>query len=246
MSEYLEVGKAIDVLRRARRETLKHHSSSISAFVRKCEEHTILKTAGSRAPRIQHHACPLEQLLACMLNDLGTVQANLLGECQDVASIEPERLDDDPRIVDLRIGQPDPSAVVKFRRGLSQRSLAIEFKNWQRTNPRVAGRARSSGLVPQFLEANESRFRNTQAAMRGIRHGTKLLRCEELFGGIGISALLIFHFTKLLTITLQHLPHLNRKIHTSIPITKLASQYHAWLQQCQQNYDGNELDHNAD
>lgn len=41
--------------------------------------------------------------------------------------------EEDPRVIDLRLGSsPNPSFDVKFRRGLSQRSLAGEYNQWER------------------------------------------------------------------------------------------------------------------
>lgn len=149
---------------------------------------------------------------------------------------------DDPRIVDLVIAQPDASAVTKFRRGLSQRYLASEFEDWKQGHPQASkAKSRRKGLIPRFLAANKHRFLNTAEAKKGILHGAKLLRCECLLGGIGISVMLFFHLTEFSKVKLYELHDLKEKILSSDPIMKLAEHKAGWLRQCQRDYDGKEL-----
>lgn len=168
---------------------------------------------------------------------------------KDVAS-EPVWRNDDPRVVDLQIaGDSKPSANTKFRRGLSQRSLAIEFDDWERkthdasilreraTNPSVEP-SRKLGHITEFLNANKRRFNNPVAARGGIEHGLKLLVSETLLGGIGYSAILIFHYGKFRAVKYAEFNNLKDAIKKSDSIKKLAEQKADWFGQCQSIYNG--------
>ena len=208
------------------------HSDGSSAPASTCED---------RPPQPPRQT-PIDKLFASLINNLEDIKVALSGECRVAAQREPQWMADDPRIVDLVIAQPDASPVTKFRRGLSQRSLASEFEDWEQGFPQASeAKSRRKGLIPRFLAANKHRFLNDAAAKKGILHGSKLLRCERLFGGIGVSVMLIFYLTQFYKVKLHELPDLKAKILSSDPLKKLAEQKAGWLRQCQRDYDGKEL-----
>ena len=170
--------------------------------------------------------------------------------CQKSLMSEPMWRNDDARLIDLQVaGDSNPSTNTKFRRGLSQRSLAFEFADWERkthgtsilneraTNPMVEP-SRKLGHITEFLNANTHRFHNGVAARAGIEHGLKLLVSETLLGGIGYSAILIFRYGKFRAVKYAHFNDLKDAINKSESIKKLAEQKAEWFGQCQSIYNG--------
>lgn len=205
-----------------------------------------------------HHVHPLppappsstEKFVEKTNEGLGRIEKYLSKVCNEGATSEPAWRKDDPRIVDLQIaGDSKPSANIKFRRGLSQRSLAIEFDDWEwkthrtsilkerATNPSVEP-SRKLGHITGFLNANRHRFHNLVAARAGIEHGLKLLVSETLLGGIGYSAILIFRYGKFRAVKYAEFNDLKDAIKKSNSIKKLAEQKADWFGQCQSIYDG--------
>ncbi len=168
---------------------------------------------------------------------------------QEATGKEPAWMIEDPRVVDLQMDGSHLSPEIKFRKGLSQRSLAIEFSRWEsdtygksrvseRTqNPSILQKRRG-GHVPEYLKNNQHRFNNQSAAKVGIEHGIKLLVCEELFGSKAVSAILIFKYRRFRTIKFDELDDLKEAIKSSEWIFELAEQKAAWFDGCQSHYDG--------
>ena len=161
------------------------------------------------------HASPqpplssIEKFMRGLGNVLESIKIILSYRRGEFITSRPEWAADDPRIVNIQIaGGSKLSNITKFRRGLSQRSLAIEYYDWesnaygisvvqQRANDPSVQLSRKLGHVTEFLDTNMHRFHNSKAARDRIKHGIKLLICEELLGGIGISAILVFRFSSL-------------------------------------------------
>lgn len=237
--------------------SVSHHSSS-SRPRSNGSISSSLNGEGPLALSQEQHASPkpplssIEKFMRGLENALESIKTFLSHECRGIVTSEPEWAADDPRIVDIQIaGGSKPSNIVKFRRGLSQRSLAIEYRDWesnaygissveQRANDPSVQLSRKLGHVTKFLEANMHRFYNSEAARDGIEHGIKLLVCEELLGGIGISAILFFRFSSLRSLKYEELKGLKDVIEEqdSDSIKKLAGQKADWLRQCQSQYDG--------
>lgn len=162
---------------------------------------------------------------------------------------DPSWVTDDPRITDIEVaGRSKKSTHTKFRRGLSQRSLAMEFDDWERStfgtsriservaNPSVEP-SRKLGNIRSFLDANLHRFANLSAARDGIEHGMKLLVCERLLGGIGFSALLIFQFDSLRLVKYPELMDLKSAIDKEESVKNLAKLKADWFGDCQNKYN---------
>lgn len=66
----------------------------------------------------------------------------------------------------------------------------------------------------------------------------KLLICEKLLDGAGISAIFIFKFSRLRSIRLPDLSGLKDAIENATKIKELASLNADWIDQCQECYDG--------
>ena len=195
---------------------------------------------------------PVEDFMRGLKSALNHIETFLSQECRELITSEPVWKTEDPRIVDIQVAQNSkPSEIEKFRRGLSQRSLAIEFDSWENKiygvssiekraeNPSVQ-LGRKLGRITKFLDANTHRFHNHTAARGGIEHGIKLLVCEKLLGGKGISAIFIFRFTSLRRLKYEELNALKDAIEEqgSKSIMKLARQKTDWLGRCQSIYNG--------
>ena len=153
--------------------------------------------------------------------------------------------DIDSRIVDLQRGRAN-SSIAKFRRGLSQRSLAIQFNEWElatyktseirkRASRPAENPARKLGRIAKFLQKH--RFRNGSAARHGIEHGMKLLICEKLLNGTGISAILIFKYAQLRILKFSDLSGLRAAIENATNIKELLNSNVDWIDRCQKCYD---------
>lgn len=136
----------------------------------------------------QHSAHPpksTEKFVEKTNKDLGRIEKCLSQICQESLRSESMWRNDDL----TRNNQQIPGF-----RGLSQRSLVIEFADWKRkthgtsilkeraTNPLVEP-SRKLGHITEFLKTRG--FLNPGVARAGIEHGLKLLVSETLLGGIG-------------------------------------------------------------
>lgn len=194
---------------------------------------------------------PVEELVTGLNEDLDKIEKSMLNLSVDAVNQEPEWMYDDPRLVDLQIAGDgrQSSLMIKFRRGLSQRSLAIEFDDWGETtygksiveerasNPSLAP-SRRLGHIAKFLDVNRHRFHDILTARIGIEHGIKLLTCERLLGGTGFSAIFMFRYTRIRKIKYEELAALKDKIEGSVSIKDLAKRKAEWIDHCQGLYDG--------
>jgi len=242
--------------RSATPSSVSHHSSSNHLSPNGSVPLSLSREDPSALLRDQH-ASPqpplssIEKFMRGLSNALERIKTFLSQERREFFTSEAEWMAEDPRIVDIQIAgvTSKPTANHKFRRGLSQRSLALEFDDWEinthgisstkerATNPSVQS-IRKLGHITEFLEANPRRFHNLGAARDGIEHGIKLLVCEMLMGGIGVSAILIFRFSSLRALKYEELNDLKDAIEKQGSVKELAGQKADWLRQCQSEYDG--------
>ena len=206
----------------------------------------------SRPSPNPHRVFPIsiEGFVAEVNRDLETIEKSLSQVSQESVRDKPTWMTDDPRVVDLQIAGDHRhlSSIAKFRRGLSQRSLAIEFDEWEQTTYRTSRikertmnllvkPSRKLGHIAEFLKINKYRFQNRIAARTGIEHGIKLLVCETLLSGIGFSAILIFQYSRLRSIKFEELDGLKDALKDANKIKKLADQKADWLDHCQREYN---------
>lgn len=95
---------------------------------------------------------------------------------------------------------------------------------------------RKLGPISKFI--NQHRFKNCPVVRNAIQHGIKLLVCEKLLSGFGISAIFLFKYSRLRSIRLLELGGLKNAIKYAIKIKKLADQKADWIDQCQKGYNG--------
>jgi hypothetical protein len=162
---------------------------------------------------------------------------------------ELNRANGDPRVVDLRLAVGPPSQKAKFRKILSERSLASEFGDWEfqmhgsrRVEELVMhhtyAQEKTKGHINQYLQCNTHRFIDKHLTGKGIVRGIKLLVFEKMVGTSGISAILSFGNTKFRAVKYGELASLREMVDKSKWIKALAQRKAAWLDGCQVKYDG--------
>ena len=191
----------------------------------------------------------IKNIVTRLIKTLKKTEKFLSQASHEAVRNDPPWVTDDPRITDIEIaGGKKKPANTKFRRGLSQRSLAMEYDDWERSisgTSRLRDRAANPSIKPgrkseniqSFLEANTYRFGNLTAAKDGIKYGMKLLVCEQVLGGIGFSALLIFQFDSFRAVKCSELNDLKTAIEKEKSIKNLAKLKADWLNDCQSKYN---------
>lgn len=123
----------------------------------------------------------------------------------------------DLRVHDMQLGDKKQNDKTKFRKGLAERSLALEFHNWEM---KEFGESKLSKLVEDITSFKDKMDGNIQKFMaysgipaidcvnRGIQHGTKLLFVERLLGSPSVSVILFFAFGKFRNTVYPELPQL--------------------------------------
>ncbi|KAI9039867.1 uncharacterized protein KD926_008968 [Aspergillus affinis] len=154
---------------------------------------------------------------------------------------------EDPRVVDIQFCSRTCSLDSKFRRGLAQRSLAIEFDNWERAeyqssrvselhqDPDMAD-YKQNGHIHEFLQSNADRFKDRNSTLHGIKHGIRLLVFELIFGHAGVSAILVLFYSHFRGVKYKNHIELKSLILES-PWQSLAIHKSSWLEDCQHRYD---------
>lgn len=161
---------------------------------------------------------------------------------------ELQREVEDPRVIDLKLGKK-PTQEARFRKGLSERSLALEYDEWQQRthqSSRVselvrdlsASRDRRNGHVSEYLSLNQSRFRDQDTTRKGVERGMKLLVFERLFQKTAISAVLSFACRRFRAIQYEELHELKAMLSKIAWLTKLVGKNSSWYNGCQSQYDG--------
>ncbi|KAJ5988257.1 hypothetical protein N7481_003467 [Penicillium waksmanii] len=138
-------------------------------------------------------------------------------------SNELDWFEEDPRLVDIRLSsRPSPTSHVNLRRGLSQRSLAVEYDEWEKNNFQTSrvielaqhpasSKSRQSH-INQFVEANKHRFKDRNTALHGIKHGIRLLVFEKIYGCAGTSSVFFFIYGYFRSVKYEFYPDLAKSL----------------------------------
>lgn len=160
---------------------------------------------------------------------------------------------DDPRVDDLKLVKSNSSALIKFRTVLAQRSLALEYINWEIKNfgtsrvvdlvdnPRRS-RARRCGKIERYVKANRDRFVNSETVRAGIERGIKLLVLENITNTVMTSVIISFCPSKFRSIKFDQLRSLGTMLDEMKWVGTLADKKTEWFQKCQKRYDGTFID----
>ena len=152
----------------------------------------------------------------------------------------------DPCLVDLKMCNK-PSHQDTFRKGLCQRSLGLEYEQWElRTHhsSKISGLIQRStmlhkdGLMQAYLKSTDYPFEYHSAIGKGLEHGIKMLAFERMFGRKAISGILSFKYNRFRQVRLEDLAALKARMIESAWLTKLADEKTDWLDGCQNEYDG--------
>ncbi|KAL8778663.1 MAG: hypothetical protein Q9213_007311 [Squamulea squamosa] len=158
--------------------------------------------------------------------------------------------DEDARVTDLQPGKNSLSA--KFRKGLSQISLARMFTKWEQehkqgeTTVNVFARDLSASApekhkrlyIQEFLHAYKGQFINQRVALDGIKHGIKCLVFETLYGHGGILAILSFVYHQFRSLNFKDLRKLETELRRVDWVVELAFDKTQWYEACQEAYEG--------
>lgn len=188
-------------------------------------------------------------LLKALKNQLDKIVMYLAKQPPDTVSGELMWQNEDPRVNDLLVLQGDPwlSSQVSLWRVLSQRSLAIEFLQWEIENHKTSwlqelvnslDSSAPCGHLTTYVNTR-SKFIRKEAAHQGIWHGIKLLVIKELGGASRVSALLGFIAQKCWSIPYPEVCKLVKLLHKLFfkQLQDLAQKKTSWLFDCQSYYD---------
>ena len=140
---------------------------------------------------------------------------------------------EDPRVVDLQLTKGPRSQTAKFRRILSERSLASEFSEWESqkyglsrveelVKDHTYSQEKRNGHINKYLQCNTHRLINQPLTKHGIMRGIKLLVFETLVSISGISAILSFGHYKFRSVKYKGLAVLKDIVNKSEWIKDLA------------------------
>jgi len=153
----------------------------------------------------------------------------------------------DLRVHDIRLGATRHDLTTKFRKGLGERSLALEYHEWEMQEfqcSRLVELCKDPGNCKKVINGNITSFltaRNLpdlECVQKGIRHGTKLLLLENLVGTPGTSVLLFFAFGKFREVKYPNMSDLAESMRKHVWIPKLVRKLEPWFQNCWAVYDG--------
>lgn len=233
-------------------------SSSDPPFPRNCARNSISQQSTSSVDEISNSisggsenlGSEVRQLLQALADSKRSKKiVDYLSSASDpVNGSRDDWTQEDPRVVDIVLCSGTRSLDASFRRGLGQRSLAMEYEEWEEKTfktSRVSELHRDSsaaedhiGHINQFIEANSLRFKDKNTTSHGIKHGIRLLVFERTYGHAGVSAILILVYSRFRKVKYKHHFLLKQLIHRSPLWDSLARDKSSWLVQCQGRYDG--------
>jgi len=207
----------------------------------------------SSSPSLSGHELsptpPVLTLTQALDKDSAQIQEFLSRPELEAIEDELERIVEDPRVVDLQLDGSRSTPKARFRKGLSQRSLADEYIQWERhtygsskvsvlVKDLSVSQERGLGHIVEYLESNNRRFKKQDITRRGIEHGIKFLVFELLVGTRVISAILSFKYSLFRAVKFEDLPFLKTMMNDSEWIKELVEQKADWYDECQTLYDG--------
>lgn len=153
---------------------------------------------------------------------------------------------DDTRLLDIRLCSPK-RAEDRFRKGLGERSLAVQFNEWEAGKYNYSrltdiycnlqlGDGTSESRAPEF--ARTFSLPDDNVVLSAIRRGTKLLLFERLTGEVCYTPILIFNSHRFHRIRYSDLSRLRKSFISSKELTSLAQSSAGWFRQCCRKYEG--------
>lgn len=155
--------------------------------------------------------------------------------------------DVDVRVHDIRLGATRHDKMTKFRKGLGERSLALQYHEWELQEfqcSRLGELCKDPGNYKKGMDGNIADFiashnlPDIDCVGKGIRHGTKLLLLEKLFGTPGTSAILFFAFGKFREVRYPEMKDLAGSMRENVWIAELVHKVQPWFEDCCSRYRG--------
>lgn len=199
-----------------------------------------------------------EDLVQTLKENAGTICKYLHQSEADAMGDKPEFHNDprfsDPRISALRISdlqltKRDDTLLGKFRTVMSQRSLALEYIDWEKKafgssnvldlmDTRNGSPEARWGYVAEYLRINHDKFSGfEQGLTRAIPHGIKLLLCEKQSKSIITSAVLWFAPGNCKKLRFDEMRRLSDTLNSWQWFRSLVEEKTDWYLRCVKRYD---------
>ena len=235
------ISEALEILCRVPSASLEpYRDKAVKAF------HNLRKFIEGGNPSISALTNALD-LSATEIKQFLNEESDLGTRTETTTNLEPP--DEDPRVFDLQVNRK--SLEVRFRKGLSQISLASAYSIWEgdqesRRETTVhalvqdlyALEKRKRLSIKEFLDANAGFIKNQRVALDGIKHGIKCLVFQELFGSSGILAILSFVYHHFRSVNFEELQALRNTLVTVNWVVDLAKEKTPWYEACRRAYEG--------
>lgn len=157
-----------------------------------------------------------------------------------------ELADLDLRLLDVQHAEAHRDDQTRFRKGLGERSLGLQFREWEMQTFR---RSRlddlckdpgdcnaGEGNITEFIKVQG--FPEKSYVQKAIRNGTRLLLLDHLFGTAGASAVVSFAPSLFREVSYPNLKNLADSMRQNAWITGLMSTVEPWIADCWAVYDG--------
>jgi hypothetical protein len=153
----------------------------------------------------------------------------------------------DLRVHDIRLGATRHDSETRFRKGMGERSLALQYHEWEMREFRCSRledlcrdpasyKEKTDGNIVKFIAAHD--LPKIACVEKGIQHGTRLLLLESLTGTTGTSAILFFAFAKFRAVKYPEMRDLAASMQESAWIATLVENVAPWFEDCCRLYRG--------
>lgn len=153
----------------------------------------------------------------------------------------------DLRVHDIRLGATRHDNTTKFRKGMGERSLALQYHEWEMREfecsklsdlcrDLASHKEKMDGNIAKFIAAHD--LPKIACVEKGIQHGTRLLLLESLVGTSGTSAILFFAFGKFRAVKYPEMIDLATSMREEVWIAKLVRKIQPWFEDCCRRYKG--------
>jgi hypothetical protein len=155
--------------------------------------------------------------------------------------------DVDLRVHDIRLGATGHDKNTKFRKGLGERSLALQYHEWEMREfgcSRLSKLREDPGNAKNVADGQIANFISThglpkiKCVEKAIQHGTKLLLLEHLVGTFTTSAVLFFAFGKFRDVNYPEMEDLAASMLANKWIAELIEEAAPWFEDCWTSYEG--------
>ncbi|KKY14411.1 hypothetical protein UCRPC4_g06753 [Phaeomoniella chlamydospora] len=217
---------ALDTIENVSDETILSHREEIQKAFRKFR--SILTPTSSLSVVMKLEAVKLE------------IKKYFKLSAEEAISLNIDWHTEDPRLLDIRLGHRQRSPRDSFRKGLGQRSFALQLNEWHLQKFGITKiddplQSKTNGRIGEFLKDHEIPCHNW--IVHEIKHGLRLLKFERDLGIRGISACLFFVHSAFRSVKHKDFESLVFELEQSDWI-ETAGEKTEWLDECQSRYNG--------